>query len=101
MTRQGRGLVNEESAGEACRPLAIPCEHEEHGIAPLGLIWTVKVIFPDVPTARLDTATSRLSPTPVECCCPCGCRQEIDPPAFNGERCPMCSEACGPRSSFW
>ena len=50
-------------------------------------------------TARLDFLDYEPE-DPVECCCPCGCRRGIDPPAFQGDRCPMCSEACGPRSAF-
>ena len=33
---------------------------------------------------------------PILCDCPCGCSSAVPLPAFEGDRCPMCSEACGP-----
>lgn len=30
------------------------------------------------------------------CSCSCGCISALKPPSFEGDRCPMCSEACPP-----
>ena len=53
----------------------------------VGRMWT------DEDTIEIEPEYER-----YRCWCSCGCRTELDPPAFEGDRCSMCSEACPPRA---